>query len=98
MHTLAVFDVKTLVDINKIAELDAKIVTCDLVDLYATFLDIIGAQTDEDSVPPLLPAKAMCKVSSLTVREPKTKDEPDDDCIPAEELKIFHCNRVECGD
>src|SRR6266566_4379706 len=24
-------------------------------------------------------------------------DEPDDDCVPAEELKIFHCNRVECG-
>jgi hypothetical protein len=24
-------------------------------------------------------------------------DEPDDDCVPAEELKIFHCKRVECG-
>jgi len=24
-------------------------------------------------------------------------DEPDDNCVPAEELKIFHCNRVECG-
>ena len=24
-------------------------------------------------------------------------DEPDDDCVPAEELKIFHCNGVECG-
>jgi hypothetical protein len=24
-------------------------------------------------------------------------DEPDDDCVPAEELKIFHCDRVECG-
>jgi hypothetical protein len=24
-------------------------------------------------------------------------DEPDNDCVPAEELKIFHCNRVECG-
>jgi hypothetical protein len=22
-------------------------------------------------------------------------DEPDDDCVPAEELKILHCNRVE---
>ena len=24
-------------------------------------------------------------------------DEPDDDCVPAEELKMFHCNGVECG-
>ena len=47
---------------NKIAKLDAKIVTCNLVHLYATFLNIIGAQTDEDSVPPLLPAKTMCEV------------------------------------
>lgn len=62
MHALAIFDVETLVHINEIAKLDAKIVTCNLVHLYATFLDIIGAQADEDSVPPLLPAKTMCEV------------------------------------
>ena len=62
MHALAIFNVETLVDIDKIAKLDAKIVACNLVYLYATFLDIIGAQTDEDRVPPLLPAEIMCEV------------------------------------
>lgn len=27
----------------------------------------------------------------------RVMDEPDDDCVSAEELKILHCNRVECG-
>jgi hypothetical protein len=62
VHALAIFNVETLVDMNKIAKLDAKIVTCNLVHLYATLLNIIGAQTDEDRVPPLLPAKTMCEV------------------------------------
>ena len=57
MHALAIFNVETLVDVNKVAKLDAKIVARNLVHLYATFLNVIGAQTDEDSVPPLLPAK-----------------------------------------
>jgi len=63
VYTLAIFNVETLVDINKIAKLDAEIVTCNLVDLYAAFLDIVGAQTDEDGVPPLLPAKVKLKAS-----------------------------------
>jgi hypothetical protein len=61
VHTLAIFNVKTLVDIHKITKLDAKVVTCNLVHLYATFLDIIGAETDEDSVSPLLSTEKMCK-------------------------------------
>jgi hypothetical protein len=28
----------------------------------------------------------------------RVKDEPDDDCVTAEELKILHCNRVQRGD
>jgi hypothetical protein len=44
-----------LVDVDKIAKLDVEIVTCNLIDLYAAFFDIVGAQTDEDGVPPLLP-------------------------------------------
>jgi len=59
VHALSIFDVKTLVNVDKIAELDAKVVTCDLVHLYTTFLDIVGAQTDEDSIPPLLSAEEM---------------------------------------
>jgi hypothetical protein len=49
------------VNIHKIAKLDAKVVTSDLVHLYATFLDIVGAETSEDSVVPLLSTEAMCK-------------------------------------
>jgi len=61
VYALAIFDVETLVDIHKIAKLDAKVVTCNLVHLYASFFDIIGAETDEDSIPPLLSAEVMCK-------------------------------------
>ncbi len=28
----------------------------------------------------------------------RVKDEPDNDCVPAEELKILHCYRVQRGD
>jgi hypothetical protein len=55
------FDVGALVDIHKIAKLDAKVVTCNLVYLYASFLDVIGIETGEDSIPPLLSAEVMCK-------------------------------------
>jgi len=61
MHALPIFYVKTLMNINKITKLDAKVVACDLVHLYATFFDVIGAQTYKDSVPPLLPADTMHK-------------------------------------
>jgi len=69
VHTFAVFNIETLVDINKIAKLDAEIVACNLVHLNATFLNIIGAQTDEDCVPPLLPAKTICVGSSQKLTE-----------------------------
>ena len=61
MHALAIFNVKTLVDIHEITKLDAKVVACNLVHLYATFLNIIRAETDEDSVPSLLSPEVMCK-------------------------------------
>jgi hypothetical protein len=64
VNALSIFDVKTLVDIDKVTKLDAKIVTCNLVHLYATFFDIVGAQTDEDGIPSLLATKAMCKTSN----------------------------------
>ena len=95
VHALSVFDVKTLMNVHKIAELDAKVVTCDLVHLYATFLDIIGAQTDEDGVPPLLSAEAMSGSGRNCQR---ASDEPNNDSVPAEELERLHCNRVERGD
>ena len=95
VHALSIFDVKTLVNVDKIAELDAKVVTCDLVHLYTTFLDIVGAQTDEDSIPPLLSAEAMSG-SDRNCR--RASDEPNNDSVPAEESKCLHCIRVECGD
>lgn len=94
MHALSIFDVKTLVNVHKIAEFDAKVVTCDLVHLYATFLDIIGAQTDKDSIPPLLSAEVMSGSGRNCQR---ASDEPNNNSVPAEELKCLHCDRVECG-
>jgi hypothetical protein len=61
VYALSIFDVKTLVDIDKITKLDAKIVTCNLVHLYAAFFDIVRAQADEDGIPSFLAAEAICK-------------------------------------
>ena len=61
MYALAIFDVETLVDIHKIAKLDAKVVTCNLVHLYATFFDIVGAQTDENGIASLLATEVIRK-------------------------------------
>jgi hypothetical protein len=54
VDTFPVFDIKTLVDIDEISELDAKVIAGDLVHLDTTLLDVIGAQTDENSVSSLL--------------------------------------------
>lgn len=56
VHTLAIFDIKALVDIDQVAKLDAKVITRNLVHLNTTFFDVIGAQADKDGVSPLLPA------------------------------------------
>jgi hypothetical protein len=72
VHTLSVFDIKALVDIDEVAKLDAKIVTCNLVHLYTTFLDIIRTQTDQDGVSPLLPAEATRKAQKLQRRGSRT--------------------------
>jgi hypothetical protein len=61
VYALPIFDVKALVDIHKVAKLDAKVITCNLVHLYAAFLDIVRAQTDEHCVSPFLSAEVMCK-------------------------------------
>jgi hypothetical protein len=95
VHSLSIFDVKTLVNIDEIAELDAKVVTCDLVHLYTTFFDIVGAQTDQNSIPPLLSAEAMSGSGRNCQR---ASDEPNNDGVPAEESKRLHRIRVECGD
>lgn len=56
VYALAVFDVKTLVDVDEIAELDSQVVTSDLVHLDSTFLNIVGAQTDQHCIASLLSA------------------------------------------
>ncbi len=54
MHALAVFDVQTLMDVDEIAEFHSQIVTGDFVHLDLALFDVVGAQTDEDSISPLL--------------------------------------------
>ena len=54
VYALSIFNVKTLVDIDKVTKLDAKIVARHLVHLYATFFNLIRAQADEDGIPSLL--------------------------------------------
>lgn len=72
VYALPIFDVKTLVDIDKITKLDAKIVTRHLVDLYAAFIDIVGAQADKDGIPSLLATEAIRKASNGTIRDSST--------------------------
>ena len=69
VYALSIFDVKTLVDIDKVTKLDAKIITCNLVHLYATFFDIVGAQADENGIPALLATGAMCKALNEILRD-----------------------------
>lgn len=46
MHPFTVFDIKALMDIDKVAELHSQVVARNLVNLDATLLNIIGAQAD----------------------------------------------------
>jgi hypothetical protein len=61
VYALSIFNVKTLMDIDKVTKLDAKIVTRNLVHLYATFFDIVGAQTDENGIASLLATEVIRK-------------------------------------
>jgi hypothetical protein len=54
VDAFSVLDVEALVDIDEIAELDAEVVSRDLVHLDAAFLDVVGAQADEHGVTPFL--------------------------------------------
>jgi len=58
MHSFSIFDVQALVHIDDIAELHAQVVSSDLVELDATFLDIIRTQTNKHGIFPLLPTVA----------------------------------------
>lgn len=62
MHSLSVFDVQTLMYANEVTELHPQIVSGDFVHLYATFLDIIGAETDEDCITTFLPPETLLEV------------------------------------
>ena len=72
MYAFSILNVKTLVDIDKVTELDAEIVTRNLVHLYATFFNIVGAQADEDGISSLLAAEEICKASNGIIRDPST--------------------------
>ena len=58
VDTFAVLDVETRVYVDEIAELDAQVVTRDLVELDATLLDVVGAQANENGVLALLATAA----------------------------------------
>ena len=72
VYALSIFDVKALVDIDKVTKLDAEIVARNLVHLYATFFNIVGAQADEDGIPSLLATEDIRKASNGILRDPST--------------------------
>ena len=53
VDTLSVFDIKALMYVYEIAELDPQVVAGDLVHLYASLFNIIRAETDKDCIAPL---------------------------------------------
>lgn len=54
MDTLSILDVRALVDMDEIAELDAKVIASNLIHLNLALLDIIGAQADQNGISSLL--------------------------------------------
>jgi len=54
MHTLSIFDIVACMDVDEITELHTQVVSRHLVHLYATFLDVIRAQADQDGIASLL--------------------------------------------
>jgi hypothetical protein len=54
VYPLAILDVVTGVNADEVAELDAKVIPCDLVELDAAFLYIVPADADKDCVLTLL--------------------------------------------
>ena len=72
VYALSIFNVETLMDIDKVTKLDAKIVTRYFIHLYATFFDIVGAQADEDGIPSLLATEAIRKTPNGILRDSST--------------------------
>ena len=54
VHSFTVLDIEALVNVDEITELDSEIVSGDLVYLDLALFYCIVAQTDENSVSPLL--------------------------------------------
>jgi hypothetical protein len=50
MHPFSIFDIETLVYVDEISQLDPKVITCNLVHLDSTLLDVVGTQTNEHRV------------------------------------------------
>jgi hypothetical protein len=59
VHTFSMCDIKALMNIDEVPKLYAKVVTRNLVDLYATFLNVIRALADQYSISPLRPAETI---------------------------------------
>lgn len=83
VHTLSVLDVQALMYVYEITELDTQVVTGDFVHLDLALLDVVGAQTDENGISPLLtPANSSEHVSDMVVEA--VSGLPDDDCVATE--------------
>lgn len=56
MNTFSVFNIGTLVNDCDIPKFHSEVVSGDLIHLDPSLFNIIGAENDEDSIAPLLPA------------------------------------------
>jgi hypothetical protein len=65
MHPFSILDIETLVHVDEISQFDPEVITCNLVHLDSTFLDVIGAQTNEHSVPSLLSTEYTVKAGNM---------------------------------
>jgi len=63
MNTFTVFDIETLMYIDEITEFNAEIIASNLVHLNPAILDIIRAQADKNSIPPLLSSEKVKIIS-----------------------------------
>ena len=65
MHSFTVLDIETLVNVNKITELDSQVVASNFVHLDLAFLDVIGGQANENCISPLLSPAARDQLRNI---------------------------------
>lgn len=64
MNTFTVFNIETLMYIDEVTQFNTEIIPSNLVHLNSAILNVIRAQADKNSIPPLLASEKVEIVSN----------------------------------